>query len=352
MKKVLFLYTELAAYTLTCLRYLASNHPVEVHVVRYPVNNEAPFEFDFSGIKVYERSDFSRSGLVDLIETLNPSVIVCSGWIDKDYVAVCKLFRRRVPTVLALDNQWEAKFKQRLAMLLSPLLIKPAFSHAWVPGEPQRKYAFKLGFKKERVLTGFYSADTPYFTSLGNRSKEGKQKNFPKRFIYVGRYIEHKGINELWDAYRKLRAEVTTDWELWCLGVGELYDKRPNIEGVTHFGFVQPDEMDKFIKETSVFVLPSHFEPWGVVVHEFAAAGFPLLLSKRVGAANSFLVENDNGYVFNDRNAEDLFICMKKIVTSPTEDLLRMGERSSALAQGISPERWSSSLLSILSGNE
>lgn len=46
--------------------------------------------------------------------------------------------------------------------------------------------------------------------------------------------------------------------------------------------------MTNLMKQCGVFILPSRIEPWGVVVHEFSAAGFPLLLSDQVGSAESF----------------------------------------------------------------
>ena len=44
-----------------------------------------------------------------------------------------------------------------------------------------------------------------------------------------------------------------------------------------------------------VFALLSTHEPWGVVVNEAAAAGLPLVLSDRVGAAHDLLEDGRNG---------------------------------------------------------
>ena len=47
---------------------------------------------------------------------------------------------------------------------------------------------------------------------------------------------------------------------------------------------MQPEDLLAFMSTGKAFVLPSTFEPWGVAVHEFAAAGYPLILSDAVGA--------------------------------------------------------------------
>ena len=55
------------------------------------------------------------------------------------------------------------------------------------------------------------------------------------------------------------------------------------------------------------FVCPAN-EHWGVVVHEAAAAGLPLLLSNTTYAGTHFLVEGINGYSFDENNYKDLKI--------------------------------------------
>ena len=47
-----------------------------------------------------------------------------------------------------------------------------------------------------------------------------------------------------------------------------------------------------------VFVLPSIYEPWALVLQEFAAAGLPILCSSICGASPHFVINNYNGYTF------------------------------------------------------
>src|SRR5690554_8171443 len=64
---------------------------------------------------------------------------------------------------MSMDNHWLGGPKQQLMRVLAPWVLHRSFSHAWVPGSPQKTYALKLGFKAERIQTGFYSADVPLF---------------------------------------------------------------------------------------------------------------------------------------------------------------------------------------------
>jgi glycosyltransferase involved in cell wall biosynthesis len=350
MHKIVFLYSELAGYFLSCINELTKRNDVEVYIVRWPVNKEAPFNFKFSShVKVYNSKDYNDVELIQLIEEINPNVIYCSGWIDKAYLKVCKLYRNKIPVIVGFDNQWQGKIKQHIASLISFKKIHPYFNYCWVPGKPQYEYALRLGFKAKQILTGFYSADYHLFHSFYEKHLQSKTQNFPKRFIYIGRYYNFKGIEEMWQAFINLDKRLNIDWELWCLGTGDITPiQHPKIK---HIGFVQPENIEEFVSKTGVFVLPSRFEPWGVVVHEFAAAGFPLLCSKAVGANSAFLEDGINGYVFEINNAMSIEKMMEKMILKTPEELIAMGNKSAGKAATITPEKWVESLMSVLSKN-
>ncbi len=345
-KRIIFLYTEIAEYFLACCKALL-NEDVEIHIVRFPVNKEAPFKFVFSeGITVYERNNYNDSQLLELVIKIRPSEIICSGWIDKGYLKICKHFKGLIPTILTLDNHWRGDLKQQIAKIISPFYLHKRFSNCWVPGSLQKEYAIKLGFKEVQILSGFYSCDFEYFHKQYLENKDKKVKLFPKRFIYVGRYYEFKGIRNLWKAFDELQNESPNEWELWCLGTGEIEPiVHPKIK---HFGFVQPTELSSYLENTGVFVLPSFFEPWGVVVHEFASAGFPIICSDKVGARTAFVENNYNGYIYNSDSVAELKVAMKKIVMTDSFGLNSMAERSVDKSKGITPDIWAQQLMKLI----
>jgi len=40
-------------------------------------------------------------------------------------------------------------------------------------------------------------------------------------------------------------------------------------------GFVQPSDLPNIFAQAGVFILPSRYEPWGVVIGEALASGLP-----------------------------------------------------------------------------
>ena len=342
--RALFLYSEIAIYFLKCCEELAKNN--EVHVVKWPLNKAAPFKFNYSkSINIYKKNNYNRKELLQLIKNINPDIIICSGWMDKDYLKITKIYFKKIPTVLSCDTQWRGSLKQHLAIALSPFFLLNTFSHGWVAGDRQAEYLNKLGFNKNKIKDNFYSCDLDFYNTIYKKNVANKTNNFPKRFLFIGRYYDFKGITDLWDAFIDLQKEDPNDWELWCLGLGDI---KPILHPkIKHFGFTQAEEIEPILAQCSVFILPSRFEPWGVVVHEIAAAGLALILSDSVGSKNYFLAESKNGFSFKSKDIKELKNTLKKIINLSPEKVLEMGNLSHQLAQNINKEKWINNLFEI-----
>ena len=348
-KKILFLYFELAGYFLACVNKLIELYDVDVYIVRYPVNAVAPFNFKANEcIRFYEYNKFTAITLIEFVKQLEPDLLYTSGWSNKNYVAASKSIQKKIPVVLTFDNPWLGTWKQYIASLIGPFYLPRIFTHCWVPGEPNARYARKLGFHGSQLLQGMYSADYDLFHNYYLQFKDKKQQHFPKRFIYVGRYVELKGLRELWAAFIRLQDESPNDWELWCLGKGDLDTVFPSHEKIKNFGFVQPDKMNKFIEQTGVFILPAYYEHWGVVVHEFAAAGFPLLCTSTTSAATRFLKNKYNGFELKPKNTESILSAFRKIIALNDTELSIMAANSASLSAKITPDTWSKTLMSLV----
>ncbi|MCH8902368.1 MAG: glycosyltransferase [Bacteroidetes bacterium] len=347
--KILFLHTELAGYFIACITHLAKHHDVEIHVVCRPAVKEAPFTFELpQGISFYKRKELDHEQLVELAERINPDILYCGGWNDKSYLSLSKHYFNKIPTLMGFDNRWVNSIRQNIASIVMPGRLKNRFSHIWIAGLPQREYVGKLGFDNEQIIEGIYSADYDKFNALYDQFNEQKSRSFPHTFFYVGRYVSHKGIKDLLDAFKEIKQAPGNDWELWCMGAGELEHEITATAGVRNIGFVQPDKIDEFVGQGGVFVLPSHYEPWGVALHEFAAAGFPIICSKAVGASSMFVGEDQNGYLFEAGNKANLKKSMERMIQLSDSELNDMGMESNKLAERLTPETWSQSLLSVL----
>ncbi|MFT5914004.1 MAG: glycosyltransferase involved in cell wall biosynthesis [Bacteroidia bacterium] len=346
-KNIIFLYTEIAQYLVACISELKD---MDIHIFRYPVNKEAPFEFaESNNIFYHDRHSLDFDSLKSKIQEINPDMIVCSGWIDRDYLKICKMYHGKISTVLMFDNYWENTLRQHLATVLSPFYLKKRFSKVWVPGEIHRKYAKKLGYADEQIQTGFYVADIEKFNNEFDKVHDNKKEEFPKVFIYVGRYLALKGVEDLWEAFNQFsNLPEGKDWSLWCVGAGDLYESRPKNDKIKHFGFIQPSQLMELVKDAGVFMMPSHYDHWGVAVQEFAAAGCPLICSDKVGAISSFLEEGKNGFIHEIKSPETIVKAMLKISKKGSEELWEMGKISHQKAQSITKQGWTKALETLL----
>jgi len=341
MKRILVLYKELAGYFISCLDELCLKHQTQADVVAYPVHSDAPFEFKHSSnIQIFSRNNISDHELQRMIASNSYDLIFTGGWFDKGYLRALK--NRTCPALLGFDNAWNGSLKQQLSTLYGRMFIRPLFEFAFVPGSRQATFASKLGFPDEKIIRGAYSCDVSKFSGVVH------QQQSKNRLIYAGRYSSEKFVTPLFNLFHALAEKDFPNWELHCIGTGPLWGERLESPHIVHHGFMQPNDLLAFMQTGNAFVLPSTFEPWGVVAHEFAAAGYPLILSDAVGAAEAFLEPDKNGFVFHSRNLNSLEETLRKMMSLSLDEMQIMGKHSQLLAANITPTTWAQSIASMM----
>ena len=352
--RMLVLYTELMGYTAKTLSVLATEYNVDVTVICKDANKKTPYTpKDQERLRYLGRSQFDRRGLLELFMEKNPDLIYIAGWVDKDYLTVARAAKRKkIPVITGIDNQWRGDIRQRMACCFSSIFIHRYFDYVQVPSRLQYEYARRLGFHRQNILMNMYSADTDLFAAGYQASRETKNVNYPHRFIFVGRLHPNKGLDILLQAWEKLCATINHDWDLMVIGNGPLEKSMKRCARVSLKGFLQPTEIAAEAINAGAFILPSRKEPWGVVVHEFTAAGLPLILSDVCGAAAEFLIPGFNGFSFASENVADLCRVLSRMVRMDDKTLARMGERSYELSHRITPLFSVASLLTPIFQNQ
>lgn len=346
--KILYLYAEVMGYTMATIRELADRGN-EVYVVHWDHKKLTPYKAPvLANVFMYNRSELSVEQMKNLAKEITPSVTVVSGWMDRGYMRVAMQLRQeRRHVVLGLDSHWHGKLNQWLMLVLGRLgIFSKFYSHAWVAGLYQFEYARRIGFSKKNIVYDIYSADLCLFNQAFKNSIQSKSNNYPHRFLFVGRFESVKGLDVLLEAWRQLDNQKA-DWELHLIGAGTLKAELEATEGVVVKEFMQPEQLMQEVASAGCFLLPSRGEPWGVVVHEFAAAGLPLIMSDVVGAASAFLISGLNGFSFKVNDPIALVNRMHQIISMSDQQLHAMAVCSHALSQRITPETSASNLLAV-----
>ena len=276
--------------------------------------------------------------LVRTVLDFEPDAVFMTSWnYTPAYRAVMKALDERVVRVLIMDNLWRGAPKQWLGRLTHRFYVDPVADVAMVPSDRTEFYARRLGFGPADVIRGSLSGDVDLFAS-GPRT--GAEIAGRRRFLSVGRLVVHKGADVLAEAYRAYRAQVSDPWDLHIAGIGPLGSRLAGLPGVTMHGFVQPPGVAELMHAASCFVLTSNIEPYGVVLHEAAAAGLPLLSAEFAGAAPVFVQDGHNGWLVPSGDIGAWAQAMARMSALPEDRLASMSEGSRAISRRLSPTGW------------
>jgi len=330
--KITILWSSLASYSVAFFKELFLKG-CYIQLIYQPNKSESPYQaFDLSFCKVaLEDSEHVKMNLEQLLHDFNPDFILMSSWCFPHFMKLTRKLRRKgIYVIASMDNQWNGTFKQHIGVISSKLFLKPSIDTLFVAGDRQAIFARKLGY--ESVLHGLYSADINKFTCAVPIWKR------PENFLFIGRLVSEKGVEELARAYEAYRRQVKNPWGLKIAGIGPLAKLLWGVSGVDLLDFVQPAHLPELMKEARCLVLPSRWEPWGVVIHEAAAAGLPIIATYPCGATTMFVRDGVNGYVVPPKENQ-LTKAMIRLSTAPQTVLDRMSISSSTLAGLWNPAR-------------
>jgi glycosyltransferase involved in cell wall biosynthesis len=154
-----------------------------------------------------------------------------------------------------------------------------------------------------------------------------------RRLICVGRLCAEKGQLLLLDAAAAL-ARNGVEFELVLAGDGEM---RPAVEAaigrhrlgqrVRIAGWLNSAQVRAEIQAARALVLPSFMEGLPVVIMEAMALRRPVLATCVAGTPE-LVVHGENGWLFPAGSAEELAAAMRSCLATPSEVLVRMGERA------------------------
>ena len=173
--------------------------------------------------------------------------------------------------------------------------------------------------EKARLLNGagvnlehFYPADYP-----------GDKKT---RFLFIGRIMKEKGVDELFDAMKRLTAEGV-DCSLDILG-GFDEDYSGKIREYESEGWLKywgyQEDVRPFIAASHCFVLPSWHEGMANTNLECAASGRPVITSRIHGCMEA-VEDGVTGFLCERKNAGSLYRVMKKFTELPSDERKAMG---------------------------
>jgi glycosyltransferase involved in cell wall biosynthesis len=135
-------------------------------------------------------------------------------------------------------------------------------------------------------------------------------------------------------AYIQLTSKGAVAEPPYLLFVGEGEQRQPleevaremQLEGVRFMGFKNQTELPAYYDLCDVLVLPSVWEPWGLVVNEAMNAGKAVIVSDQVGCGPDLVRNGENGYTFPAGDIPALAAALQRVLESPVH-CRRLGQK-------------------------
>lgn len=183
-------------------------------------------------------------------------------------------------------------------------------------------------FVRERIVA---AENTRIIPGSGVNLEQHRFEEYPEdgdriAFLYVGRMMREKGIEELLEASARVKTKrANVQFHL----VGECEeDYLARLEEATRAGIVHyygySDDVHAFIRQSHATIMPSYHEGTSNVLLESAASGRPVLASKVTGCLETF-DEGVSGLGFEAKDARSLEQAILNFIGLPYEQKKQMG---------------------------
>ena len=180
-------------------------------------------------------------------------------------------------------------------------------------------------------------------------NKESKLKD--KNIITVSRLDEGKKIDDIIRAFSKLKEK---DWKLYVIGDGKEYNNLNSLidelelkDRVILTGYKNKEEIEKYMLESSLFLMASVSEGLPMVLLEAMSYGIPCIAYHTDSGTDDIIKDNKNGYIINNRNEKEYINKIEKVIK---DDKLRikLGKEAKSTAYDFSKEKITEKWLKIL----
>jgi len=193
-----------------------------------------------------------------------------------------------------------------------------------IAGKITKKPLKVLGYGNVMGVDMEHFSRRPEVLKLAEELKLRDESKFT--FLFVGRIVRDKGINELVSAFDRLHKE---DENIRLILVGpyedgldpiadstrEIIANNPAIDAV---GKKMGEELLAYYAAADCFVMPSYREGFPNTVLEAGAMELPSIVTD-INGSREIIVDGENGMIVPPQNEKRLYQAMKVMLTSPTD---------------------------------
>lgn len=324
MKKILLITNIITPYRIPLFNFISNNENIDFKVLSLADNeknrqweikkNQIKFNYDIlRGINFFiKQKDWPihiNYGLINELFKYNPEIIITSGYDSFAYWEAffySKLFDKKFilwnGSTLLSSNE-----NKGIISKLKTIIIKGSDSYITY-GTKAKEYLEHYGAESEKISVGLNTVNVNYFYSKTREYRQKQlfsveRKKYPEiLFLFVGQFIERKGVKELIKVAEKFK-----DRQVGFLIVGDGHLRKEldnfvkinNLKNIYFTGFVQKNNIYKYYALADILVVPSKEEVWGLVVNEGLASGNYIIAADQVGSVYDTIKDDRFGKIFN-----------------------------------------------------
>lgn len=233
-----------------------------------------------------------------------------------------KLLKKKV--LIREENFIKSKKRNIINILFNKLFyfFIDFFIHKYLAiGNQNKNFYLKNNVKLSKIVKVPYCVDNNFFSY----KKFNKKKINIINFLFAGKLTKKKGVDILLKAFQEiaLNQKIKKKYSLTIVGNGDYYKttkitvKKNNLNFIKILNFKTQKQIKNIYKKSDVLILPSRFEPWGLVINEAMNSGNAIICSDNVGSANDLVKNNVNGFIFKSESSNKLVGAIMKYIKQP-----------------------------------
>lgn len=356
--KVVILHNDLRVYwkgRINFLRQYLAGHNISLYAIEL-FGKGSPYAFDpldqdnclFPDNSYDELSKGEiKEKLFGKLDEINPDVIIGGSIVFFSGALGVAWCRKHNKHFIMFDDGKPSDIKRNAFVQYIKDTITSQSDALWLPS-PDYDDEYKGLFKQPWYFHGYNTVDNQLFKLKGEKTVDHNI------IICVARLVEIKNFDNLLKAWKQVEAN-NAHYRLQIIGSGPEEDKLKKLttglglQRVEFAGIIPNKDIPEYLFKADAFVLASFAESWGLVVNEAMAAGLPVILSKKVNAHAALLKEDENGYLFDPYNVDEIAQKLVKFINLTPSAKRSMSQRSLQIVGTMNYENMGKELLAVLS---
>jgi len=277
-------------------------------LIDFDINN---FNYRYNFILLNNTYLESTNGLLTTIKWIKyilqykPDKINLTGYSEKGTLFIlllCKFLK--IKTIITNETVFD-KQSDRSGLLycfkkMYKIILFNLTDYFFSYGINSNDFLFRHKVNKRKILSFLNSFDSERLKNLSINNVD----NDPY-FLFVGRISVEKNIEFLIQLAIKLK-NINSKIRIKIIGTGPDYEELNlkitdlNLNNVLVLGSIKWDNLGVYYSNALGLILPSFFEPWGMVANEAFYHNVPVICSKFCGCADDLVINEFNGIVLKD----------------------------------------------------